>query len=149
MSFSVIHPRVISHQVPKQLFCIMSLKITLKLLPYLPGADELRFIICCYWVIQHINGLVQDCSNSSANALELLQSCTKPSVSFWLCWQLPPVWGYHMNTNSIRSVFIKLEGIMKPDSGSWLHYAGTHVIHRDLILQWRRKTSGTSDISDS
>ena len=26
------------------------------------------------------NGLVQDCSNSSANALELLQSCTKPSI---------------------------------------------------------------------
>ena len=29
-----------------------------------------------------INGLVQDCSNSSANALELLQSCTKPSNYF-------------------------------------------------------------------
>ena len=28
-----------------------------------------------------INGLVQDCSNSIANALELLQSCTKP----WKC----------------------------------------------------------------
>ena len=27
-----------------------------------------------------INGLVQDCSNSTANALELLQSCTKPSI---------------------------------------------------------------------
>ena len=26
------------------------------------------------------NGLVQDCSNSIANALELLQSCTKPSI---------------------------------------------------------------------
>ena len=25
------------------------------------------------------NGLVQDCSNSSALAMELLQSCTKPS----------------------------------------------------------------------
>ena len=30
----------------------------------------------------HVNGLVQDCSNSIANALELLQSCTKPSM--WL-----------------------------------------------------------------
>ena len=28
----------------------------------------------------HINGLVQDCSNSIANALELLQSCTKPLI---------------------------------------------------------------------
>ena len=30
----------------------------------------------------YLNGLVQDCSNSIANALELLQSCIKPSV--WL-----------------------------------------------------------------
>ena len=29
----------------------------------------------------HIDGLVQDCSNSIANTLELLQSCTKPSIS--------------------------------------------------------------------
>ena len=31
------------------------------------------------WNLQ-IDGLVQDCSNSIANALELLQSCTKPSI---------------------------------------------------------------------
>ena len=30
--------------------------------------------------ITHIDGLVQDCSNSSALALELLQSCPKPSI---------------------------------------------------------------------
>ena len=30
--------------------------------------------------IDHVDGLVQDCSNSSANALELLQSYTKPSM---------------------------------------------------------------------
>ena len=30
-----------------------------------------------------MDGLVQDCSNSSANALELLQSCTKPSIYFY------------------------------------------------------------------
>ena len=29
---------------------------------------------------RHIDGLVQDCSNSIANALELLQSCAKPST---------------------------------------------------------------------
>ena len=29
---------------------------------------------------QHIIGLVQDCSNSIANALELLQSCIKPVI---------------------------------------------------------------------
>ena len=31
----------------------------------------------------YIDGLVQDCSNSIANALELLQSCTKPSICPW------------------------------------------------------------------
>ena len=28
----------------------------------------------------HLDDLVQDCSNSIANTLELLQSCTKPSI---------------------------------------------------------------------
>ena len=38
----------------------------------------------------HIGGLVQDCSNSSALAMELLQSCTKPSIwniSHWCLFQ--------------------------------------------------------------
>ena len=30
-------------------------------------------------------GLVQECSNSIANAMELLQSCTKPSISLCVC----------------------------------------------------------------
>ena len=33
----------------------------------------------------HIEGLVQDCSNSIANALESLQSCTKPRLYGALC----------------------------------------------------------------
>ena len=41
----------------------------------------------------HIDGLAQDCSNSIANALELLQFCTKPliwSVVFceFLVWSI-------------------------------------------------------------
>ena len=38
---------------------------------------------CISFALSHqydIDGLVQDCSNSIANALELLQSCTKPSI---------------------------------------------------------------------
>ena len=31
-------------------------------------------------VKHHFDGLVQDCSNSSALAMELLRSCTKPSI---------------------------------------------------------------------
>ena len=33
----------------------------------------------------HVDGLVQDWSNSIANALELLQSCTRPSNWYWFC----------------------------------------------------------------
>ena len=35
---------------------------------------------------QGTNGLVQDCSNSIANTLELLQSCSKPSI--WCWWMV-------------------------------------------------------------
>ena len=33
-----------------------------------------------------IDGLVQDCSNSIANAMELLQCCTKPSKLSFILW---------------------------------------------------------------
>ena len=36
--------------------------------------------INCALLQLHINGLVQDCSISIANALEILQSCTEPSI---------------------------------------------------------------------
>ena len=41
----------------------------------------------CY---EYFNGLVQDCSNSSALAMELRQSCSKPSIYTWqsLSWIL-------------------------------------------------------------
>ena len=48
--------------------------------------------------ICHLNGLVRDCSNSIANALKVLQSCTKPLIcsnsifavmmNIFLCWGL-------------------------------------------------------------
>ena len=31
-------------------------------------------------ILRDFNGLVQDCSNAIALAMELLQSCTKPSI---------------------------------------------------------------------
>ena len=37
------------------------------------------------YITQEIDGLVQDCSNSSALAMELLQSCTEPWK--WRCLQ--------------------------------------------------------------
>ena len=37
-------------------------------------------MVCRY----NVGGLVQDCSNSSAVAMELLQSCTKPLMYWWI-----------------------------------------------------------------
>ena len=37
-----------------------------------------------YAYAEYIDGLVQNCSNPIANALGLLQSCTKPSISCWI-----------------------------------------------------------------
>ena len=47
----------------------------------LPGDNELILGDDKAILKLDINGLVQDCSNSIANALELLQSCTKPLIS--------------------------------------------------------------------
>ena len=35
---------------------------------------------CANWKVGNIDGLVQDCNNPIAKALELRQSCTKPSI---------------------------------------------------------------------
>ena len=37
-------------------------------------------VLTLYFHVPFIDGLVQDCSNSSALAMELLQSCTKPTI---------------------------------------------------------------------
>ena len=42
-----------------------------------------RNMLTSAFSMQNIDGLVQDCSNSIANALELLQSCPKLSYAFW------------------------------------------------------------------
>ena len=40
----------------------------------------MSLIRLAYKYCSYIDGLLQDCSNSIANALELLQSCTKPLI---------------------------------------------------------------------
>ena len=42
----------------------------------------------------HIDGLAQDCSNSIANALELLQSCAKPSICLALIYDRSELYLY-------------------------------------------------------
>ena len=42
---------------------------------YAPGIGQ-------YIALSYITGLVQDCNNSTAKALELLQSCTQPMTYY-------------------------------------------------------------------
>ena len=41
---------------------------------------EVKAVFREAYIDASIDGLVQDCSNSSALGMELLQSCTKPSI---------------------------------------------------------------------
>ena len=49
---------------------------------FAPGSVNHHYGSWYTWQVDYINGLMQDCSNSSASAVELLQSCTKPSISW-------------------------------------------------------------------
>ena len=42
--------------------------------------NDIKFSIVAGLIKLLVDGLEQDCSNSIAKALELLQSCTKPSI---------------------------------------------------------------------
>ena len=84
----------------------------------------------------HIDGLlvVQDCSNSIANALELLQSCTTPSIYGWqdteenianrACCPGGHYWDYYPGTPTLMS----------------RHYS-FNIIHRRPIFKWVAETS--------
>ena len=58
------------------------------------------------FVRHYINGLVQDCSNSSVLAMELLQSCIKPSISFQKFVETETQWllfvGQHFQINFLK-----------------------------------------------
>ena len=43
------------------------------------------------YFIQYVDGLVQDCSISIANTLDILQSCTKPLMRLLCCIYSFPV----------------------------------------------------------
>ena len=62
-----------------------------------------------WWFIRYpdINGLVQDCSNSSALAMELLQSCTKPSTWWTILKKTQLCYWYQcfMKVCQLRNIF--------------------------------------------
>ena len=78
-----------------------------------------------------IHGLVQDCSNSIANAMELLQSCTKLSPS-----SLLSVWA--QLTGYTTASRLCPSGIIHIDP-AWLYLVMlhcTHIIQGDVTCTW-------------
>ena len=71
----------------------------------------------------HDDGFVQDCSNSIANALEILQSCTKPSI-----------WYYFVLWNGIKNA-ISDRLWLRHDTDWLTHYWGSVLgIHRLPVI---------------
>ena len=65
----------------------------------------------------HIDGLMQDCSNSIANALELLQSCAKPSIY--------DLWAHHPNLVKVCIAYAcKISIMMMSSNGNSFHITG-------------------------
>ena len=62
---------------------------------------EIIKFLTMFYRREHLHGLVQDCSISSALAMEILQSCTKPS----LCGQ-DGIIGYHYMAAIVVKPFI-------------------------------------------
>ena len=59
-------------------------------------------------MLHHIEDLVQDCTNSIANALELVQSCTKPSV-WWHYSLATPGWPHKVDTSLIFAALVAFQ----------------------------------------
>ena len=79
----------------------------------------------------NIDGLVQDCSNSISNALELLQFCTKPSI---LCFFI----SLKVNLTILQSSF-HIDVDYQPELAKW-EYQESDDLHVDLWTIWDRKS---------
>ena len=86
----------------------------------------------------HIDGLVQDCSNSIATALELLQSCTQPLIypchSHWQwhsCDNL--VFNYSLKSNiNISNYFLEIN--LKIEISELVPRGTSHLPHCLLVI---------------
>ena len=97
----------------------------------------LHFALCCGTCVIWFDRLVQDCSNSSVSAMELLQSCTKPSgqgaipvrgAPGWLA--LSPVRGMREPTSgSIQLQKLQFQSVIygNPEHSNWHQSIPTHI----------------------
>ena len=75
---------------------------------------------------EYLDGLVKDCSNSSANAPELLQSCTKPSR----------YWTFEVNGDG-RWWVVYNEWYWRKNK-YWTHDVGEYILSPWCECRWRR-----------
>ena len=77
-------------------------------------------LMLTFFLTYNIDGLVQDCSNSIANTLELLQSCTKPSICLWC---MRPC-AYNKAT---KACMTDTETYIKPRALQWVPNGSSHA----------------------
>ena len=84
--------------------------------------------------LDHIDGLVQDCSNSIANALEILQSWSRSKIlwSIWraLVWTLTTVMYNSLGASSSNGIFISSSLSLSTHPLSARFTPSTHVFLR-------------------
>ena len=120
------------------------------------GFMLLLFISCGFaW---YVDGLVQDCSNSTANALELLQSCAKPSI-FTLYFQASfdgTMGAFAELIKWTRKIWMKLacikpkQNTRKCEPCAWLLGLDICAIYNRDILRYKlKRTFSTTYITRS
>ena len=88
------------------------------------------------WVWKHFDGVAQDWGNSISNALELLQSCTKPSIWSWtIVIYIAP--SPHSNQVSSTHTGSSLDGWMDPSQTRGVKF------HTSLIAMFMGPTWGS------
>ena len=86
------------------------------------------------WSDHYFNGLVQDCSIFSANALEILQPCTKPLILDVRATQYAQVLDYEL-INHLWNVSLLLQHV----DGSMAHlFRGIFIAHmKSITMRWK------------
>ena len=111
--------------------------------------------ICLIFHSQHgihnidhnIDGLVQDCSNSSATALELLQSYTKPSILYWWFRTNQSEWDSQnvLSSRVTSSRIINTRNIIWRVSRLWCRFCRLCLVVRSWCFVVKSLSNMTSD----
>ena len=92
----------------------------------------------------YINGFVQDCSISSALALEILQSCTKPSIYRWYFVCLVMVWYCSVLSQTFTVTLLVLSVWYHGPNASKVALDLSHDSFDDELGIWLKKSHKSS-----